>query len=405
MDLQNSLKQILSRAARRLLDEAGIEAEAPEVSLERPKRPEHGDFACNIAMVLAKPAKRKPRELAEGLKAAIRDPEGLIGEVEIAGPGFLNLRVAESVWRRILGQILEAGASWGQGPLKASPRINIEFVSANPTGPLHVGHGRGAVAGDALARLLRMAGHDVTTEYYLNDAGTQVQKLALSIQARVLELEGARDPSLPEVAFPEDGYPGDYVVDVAKAWLAERGDMPRGELSDEIRAAVAAFGVEKMRQDIAATLERMHIAFDVWASEKALHQSGALERAVADLEAAGHLYTEGGARWFASSAFGDTKDRVVIRESGEPTYFAADIAYHRDKYERGFDHLINIWGADHHGYIPRMKGAAAALGRSPDSLEVLLVQFVALLRGGEKVQQGKRLGQFVTVDEVLDQVG
>ncbi|MFH2007661.1 MAG: arginine--tRNA ligase [bacterium] len=404
MHLQNLLKSILLQAVARCQEDLGFDA-VPEVTIERPKRPEHGDFACNIALALARVAKRKPRDLAEAIVERIVDPEGFIASTEIAGPGFINIRLSETVWYRILGEILHRGEKWGSGDPKASPRVLIEFVSANPTGPLHVGHGRGAVVGDALARLLRKVGYDVTTEYYLNDAGSQVQKLARSIQARALELLRERDPSRAEVTFPQEGYPGEYVVDVARQYLADVGEPPAGELTEEQLAPLIAFGVEQMQRSIADTCRRLAITFDVWFSEKSLHDSGALQGALDELGAAGHLYEEGGARWFRSTAFGDEKDRVVVRDSGEPTYFAADIAYHRDKYERGFDHLINIWGADHHGYIPRMKGAAQALGRTADSLEVLLVQFVALLKGGEKLQQGKRLGQFVTVDEVVDQVG
>ena len=402
MHLQNTLKSIVAEAVARCQERLGFEG-APEVSIERTKRPEHGDFACNIALALARVAKRKPRDLAEAIVECIDDPEGLIASTEIAGPGFINIRLAESVWHRILGEILAAGEQWGSGEPR-SGRVLIEFVSANPTGPLHVGHGRGAVVGDALARLLRKAGHDVTTEYSLNDAGSQVQKLARSVQARALELLREQDPSRGSVTFPEDGYPGEYVVDIARQYLADVGEPPAGELTAEQLDTLVAFGVEQMQKSIEATCKRLAITFDVWFSEKSLH-SGALLGALDELEAAGHLFEEGGARWFRATAFGDEKDRVVVRDSGEPTYFAADIAYHRDKYGRGFDHLINIWGADHHGYIPRMKGAAQALGRTADSLEVLLVQFVALLKGGKKLQQGKRLGQFVTVDEVVDQVG
>lgn len=372
-----------------------------------PKRPEHGDFACNVALALARPAKRKPRDLAEAIVSRIADPEGLIAGADIAGPGFINIRLAQSVWHRLLGDILAAREAWGAGEPRESPRVLIEFVSANPTGPLHVGHGRGAVVGDALARLLRLAGYPVTTEYYLNDAGSQVQKLARSLQYRALELVAARDGSGAAPSEPGEGewYPGDYVIEAAQRYLDEVGDPPAGELTAEALDDLTAFAVEQMRRSIAATLDRLNISFDVWFSERSLHDSGAMTAALDHMQGAGHLFEQEGSTWFRSTAFGDEKDRVVVRQSGEPTYFASDIAYHRDKYERGFDHLINIWGADHHGYIPRMKGAAQALGHKAESLECLLVQFVALLRGGEKVKQGKRLGQFVTVDEVVDQVG
>jgi arginyl-tRNA synthetase len=406
MNLQKAVKTILLAAVQRCLDEGDFAAPLPHLTLEQPKRPEHGDFACNVALSLARPAKRKPRDLAEAIVGRIEDPDGVLAGTDIAGPGFINLRLADAVWHRSLGHILAAGETWGAGEPKASPRVLIEFVSANPTGPLHVGHGRGAVVGDALARLLRLAGFPVTTEYYLNDAGSQVQKLGRSLQYRALELGAARDGAAAPAA-PAEGewYPGDYVIDAAQRYLDEVGAPPAGDLDAAQLDDLSAYAVAQMRRSIAATLERMNITFDVWFSEKSLYDSGALEVALADMRTAGHLYEQEGSVWFRSSAFGDEKDRVVVRGSGEPTYFASDIAYHRDKYERGFDHLINIWGADHHGYIPRMKGAAQALGHPAESLEILLVQFVALLRGGEKVKQGKRLGQFVTVDEVVDQVG
>ena len=407
MNLQSTVQTILTQAVQRCLDEGDFSAPMPEITLGHPKRPDHGDFACNVALALARPAKRKPRDLAEAIVSRIADPDGILAGTDIAGPGFINIRLSQSVWHRLLGDILAAGEKWGAGEAKESPRVLIEFVSANPTGPLHVGHGRGAVVGDALARLLRLAGYPVTTEYYLNDAGSQVQKLARSLQYRALTLLAAQDAARTAPPEPAEGewYPGDYVTEAAQRYLDEVGEPPAGELSAEQLSDLAAFAVEQMRISIAGTLERLNISFDVWFSEKSLHESGALKVALDDMRSAGHLFESEGSLWFRSTDFGDEKDRVVIRQSGEPTYFASDIAYHRDKYERGFDHLINIWGADHHGYIPRMKGAAQALGHTADSLECLLVQFVALLKGGEKVKQGKRLGQFVTVDEVVDQVG
>lgn len=407
MNLQSTIQAILTQAVQSCLDEGDFSAPMPEVVIGHPKRPEHGDFACNVALALARPAKRKPRDLAEAIVARIEDSESLLAATDIAGPGFINIRFSESVWHRLLGDILAAGESWGAGETRESPRVLIEFVSANPTGPLHVGHGRGAVVGDALARLLRLAGYPVTTEYYLNDAGSQVQKLARSLQYRALELLAARDDSRTAPAEPAEGewYPGDYVIVAAQRYLDEVGEPPSGDPTAGQLSDLAAFAVEQQRISIAATLDRLNISFDVWFSEKSLHESGALTEALAEMRSKRHLFDQDGSVWFRSTDFGDEKDRVVVRQSGEPTYFAADIAYHRNKYDRGFDHLINIWGADHHGYIPRMKGAAQAMGRTAESLEVLLVQFVALIKDGEKMKQGKRLGQFVTVDEVVEQVG
>jgi arginyl-tRNA synthetase len=407
MNLQSTIQALLTRAVQRCLDEGDFSAPMPEVVIGHPKRPEHGDFACNVALALARPAKRKPRDLAEAIVSRIEDPEGLLAATDIAGPGFINFRFSEFVWQRLLGDILAAGDNWGASEPKESPRVLIEFVSANPTGPLHVGHGRGAVVGDALARLLRLAGYSVTTEYYLNDAGSQVQKLARSLQYRALVLLAAQDDARTAPDEPAEGewYPGDYVITAAQRYLDEVGEPPADDLTGEDLSALAAFAVEQMRLSIAATLDRLNISFDVWFSEKSLYESGALNAALAELRIQRHLFDQDGSVWFRSTDYGDEKDRVVVRQSGEPTYFASDIAYHRNKYDRGFDHLINIWGADHHGYIPRMKGAVQAMGRTAESLEVLLVQFVALIKDGEKVKQGKRLGQFVTVDEVVEQVG
>ncbi len=384
------------------------------VRLDPPKNPSHGDFATNAALMLAKAANKPPRELAQAILDRMDDPNQWLESVEVAGPGFLNLRLSHKVWHRGLGRILEQGSNWGRGAPKSHPRINLEFVSANPTGPLHVGHGRGAAVGDSLVRILRFAGFDAQAEYYLNDAGRQVKNLGRSVWIRSLEILKHRRPELdPEgQAFAwlevpplgEDDYHGDYIVDLAKDLVDERGSELT-KLKETDLTAVSAAAVEKLRERIQATLEDFGVHFDIWASEKALHDRGAIQSALETLEQAGHIYEKEGAKWFASSRFGDEKDRVVVRADGQTTYFAADIAYHMDKFERGFDVLIDLWGADHHGYVPRVKAAIQALGRDPDSFEPLLVQFVSLMRGGEKVAMGKRSGTFVTVDDLLEEVG
>jgi arginyl-tRNA synthetase len=414
-NIQHKITELLTEALESCIRDEIISGPAPEVVLTLPKKAEHGDFASPAALMLAKKAGRPPRELAEAIKDRIEDPEGLLDKVEVAGPGFLNLTLTNRVWYVGLGQILDAGSEWGKAEPKETGRVNIEFVSANPTGPLHVGHGRGAAVGDSLGRLLRFAGHEVVTEYYLNDAGRQVLNLGRSVWIRALEVlktehaeldpsgKGFSDLDIPEL--PEDGYRGDYVWDLARELISERGPSlacldPQTDIGP-----IADFAVGRIRESLEKTLERFNVTFDVWTSEKKLHERGAIEKALEDLADRGFVYEKEGARWFRSGQLGDEKDRVVIRENGRPTYFAADIAYHRDKFDRGFDHLIDIWGADHHGYVPRMKGAVEALGHTRDSLEALLVQFVTLRRGGDKAAMGKRSGTFVTVDDLMDEVG
>jgi arginyl-tRNA synthetase len=418
-DLQEQLKTLLAAALKRCVDDDLLSEPLPAVPLSLPKRPEHGDFACTVALMLAKKARRPPREVAQAIVDRIRDPEGLLDKVEIAGPGFINLKLNRTVWYRGLKAVLASGKNWGRGEPKANPRINIEFVSANPTGPLHVGHGRGAAVGDALARLLRFAGFAVTTEYYLNDAGRQVKNLGLSVWIRALELLKSAHPELDPAekgfadlaipALPEDGYRGQYIKTLAEALIQQRGaalatlrpqEKPQADLEP-----ISRFAAARMQEAIAETLKRFHVTFDVWTSERMLHERGAIETALSELADRGLVYEKQGARWFRTQSGGDEKDRVVVRENGQPTYFAADIAYHKNKFARGFDHLIDIWGADHHGYVPRMKAAVSALNQDPEAFETLLVQFVTLRRGGKKQSMGKRSGTFVTVDDLIAEVG
>ncbi len=410
----NYLIERLTQALETCVAEGLLPQTDVSVRIDPAKNPEHGDFATNVAFMLAKPAKRPPRELAQTIADHLEDPNGWIESVSVAGPGFLNLRLSNRVWHEGLGRILKAGADWGRGEKKEHPRINLEFVSANPTGPLHVGHGRGAAVGDSLVRILRFAGFDAVAEYYLNDAGRQVKNLGRSVWIRSLEILKKDKPDLdpkgqgfswldiPELG--EDDYHGDYVWDLARD-LVERRGAEMAERSGEDLGDISAEAVEILRGRIEQTLEAFGVHFDIWASEKALHDKGAIELALATLEKAGKIYERDGAKWFASSAYGDEKDRVVVRADGQTTYFAADIAYHMDKFERGFDVLIDLWGADHHGYVPRVKAAIQALGKDPEAFEPLLVQFVSLMRGGKKVAMGKRSGSFVTVDDLLSEVG
>ncbi|HEX7810782.1 MAG TPA: arginine--tRNA ligase [Burkholderiales bacterium] len=426
LDLRSHLIQLL-RAA---LAEVAPESKAAPILLERPKSVRHGDYASSLAMQLARAMKRNPRELAQALVAALPLSPHL-DKAEIAGAGFINLYLKPSAKQWAVKEILNRGAQYGQTGAGAGKKVQVEFVSANPTGPLHVGHGRGAAYGASLANLLDAAGYSVTREYYVNDAGRQMDILCVSVWIRYLELCGRPLP------FPANGYQGDYVRTRAAELKSADGDRllrpatavleglpetPEGD-EDAVEARMDAlierarkllgedfehltrFVLDRQVAEIRDVLTRFGVEFDVWYSERSLYQSGRVADALAVLEGAGHLYEKDGARWFRSTGFGDDKDRVVQRENGLYTYFASDIAYHFDKLERGFDTLIDVWGADHHGYIPRVKAAIAALGRDPARLEVPLIQLVALYRGGEQVRMGKRSGSFVTLEELFDEVG
>jgi len=383
-----------------------------------------------VAMVLCKQAKSNPRDLAGRIVAALPD-SSLIEKVEIAGPGFINFTLAASANFQVVPQILQQGDAFGRSDAGSGKRVQVEFVSANPTGPLHVGHGRGAAIGATVANLLQAIGFDVHSEYYVNDAGRQMDILAASVWLRYLELAGE------ELTFPANGYKGDYVWDIAAALHREHGDEYRhpsvavfeGVCADEpdggdkeahidalILKAKILLGsndyevvfqraLTVILDDIRDDLEKFGICYQSWFSERSLVESGAVSRAIEQLQQGGHIYEKSGALWFRSSNFGDEKDRVVVRDNGQTTYFASDIAYHMEKFERGFDRVIDVWGADHHGYVPRIKGSLQALGRDPEQLEVMLVQFANLYRGGEKVQMSTRSGEFVTIRQLRKEVG
>jgi arginyl-tRNA synthetase len=365
--------------------------------LEPPKQREFGDLSSNVAMLWARSAKKPPRAIAQTILNNLDDPEGILARKEIAGPGFLNFAFAPKFYYARLGEMAtgkEAKLDLGHGE-----RVQVEFASVNPTGPLHVGHGRVAVIGDVLARLHEATGFYVEREYYVNDAGNQMENLGLSIYARYLELFGET------VEFPADGYPGDYVKDIAEAVKRQQGDK---FLNGDRQAAVdffREFGGASLLDIIRAQLKAFGIEFDSFFSEKSMRERSEVAKAMEVLRARGLLYSRDGAEWYRSTEFGDDKDRTVIKSDGELTYFAGDIAYHRSKYERKFHKLINVWGADHHGYVARLKAAMEGLGYDPDALRVVLVQMVQLTRGGEPVRMGKRTGEFVPLQEVLDEVG
>jgi arginyl-tRNA synthetase len=398
-------------------------------TVERTRDSAHGDFACNVAMQLAKAARRKPRELAQAIVDALPASE-LVAKVEIAGPGFINFFLSPASYHRELLRVLEDGASYGRGSLGQGQRVIVEFVSANPTGPLHVGHGRHAAFGATLANLLDAAGFSVHREYYINDAGRQMEILAASVWLRYLECFGEQFP------FPSNGYRGDYLHPIADKLVEQAGrtllrpaadifrnlppDAPVGDKDAYIDAVIArakdllgeddfrrAFNLalEDILADIRQDLEEFGVRYDEWFSERSLATDGAIDRALERLRANGVVYEKDGAEWFRATDFGDEKDRVVVRENGLKTYFASDIAYHLQKRERGFERLIDVLGADHHGYVARVRAGLVAMGEPGDSLEVRLVQFVTLYRGGEKVQMSTRSGEFITLRELRREVG
>lgn len=373
--------------------------EIPEFVIEVPREKEHGDFACNIAMLLAKPAKMAPRLIAGEIVQAINiDNNPYIDKIEIAGAGFINIYLNNNWLYEIPLLVKKMGGNYGCNE-KTGKKIQVEFVSANPTGNLHMGNARGGAIGDTLANILKSAGNEVEREFYINDAGNQIEIFADSLEARYLQLTGH------DVTFPENGYAGQDVVDTVKELIREHNDILLKLPEKERRQYMADYAINKKVEYIKKTLENFGIYYDVWFSEKTLHENNKIEETLDILEKAGYTYESEDACWFKSTLFGDEKDEVLMRSNNFPTYFAADIAYHKDKYERGFDKVINIWGADHHGHVSRMKGAVKALGYNPDSLDILLMQLVRLYRGGNIVKMSKRTGTLVTLDELIEEVG
>lgn len=366
--------------------------------VERPRDREHGDWATNVALAAAKPAAKPPREVAEIVLAHLPAIPHVVG-VEVAGPGFLNFRLAASWYHEVLRIAAKGGPDHARSDFGAGERIQVEFVSSNPNGPLHIGHGRGGVIGDVLSRMLEYVGHPVTREYYYNDAGVQMDRFGASLEARYLQALG-RDAEVPE-----DGYHGAYIAEWAAEMAAEIGDASADLPEEDRRSAIRQWGLARAMKDIEETLELAGISFDVWTSENDLHDSGAVAAAIDELRERGHIYEAEGAIWFRTTDFGDEKDRVLVKSDGTYTYIAPDVAYHREKFERGFDRIINIWGADHHGYIPRMKAAVEAMGHQPDQLEIVINQMVNVSRGGEPVRMSTRAGEFITFREVLEEVG
>ncbi|HEX9802090.1 MAG TPA: arginine--tRNA ligase [Gammaproteobacteria bacterium] len=423
------LRQALAKVTA---DHGPLEPGDLDPQLDRARDPQHGDFTSNIALRLAQRLGVKPRELASRIAAAL-PPSPFVGSTEVAGAGFINFRLVPAAYHEELRKILDDGPAYGCSDIGAGQRVIVEYVSANPTGPLHVGHGRHAAYGASLASLLRASGHEVHEEYYVNDAGRQMDILGTSVWLRYLELAGET------LTFPANGYKGDYVWDIAATLHREHGDAYRHPAADlfagipadepaggdkeahidalimrakELLGAadyrkVFDLGLDTILADIRQDLEEFGVAYEEWYSERQLVESGKVDAAIEALKKSGHVYEEKGALWFRSTEFGDEKDRVVVRDNGVKTYFASDIAYHWHKLDRGFDQVIDIWGADHHGYVPRVKAALTAMGDKADAdkLDVLLVQFAILYRGGERVQMSTRSGSFVTLRELREEVG
>jgi arginyl-tRNA synthetase len=391
-DLRGWFRSGLEAAA----PELGLDGELPEPEVMEPRQKEHGDFATNVALEVASRIAASPRTVAEAIVAAL-PPAAFVRKVEVAGPGFINVFLTEGWLHDVLRRIAAEGAAYGMAP-RTERRVQVEFVSANPTGPLHVGHARNAVLGDTLARLLDAAGWTVEREYYYNDAGGQMDRFGASVDASYLSHLGR------PTEIPEDGYHGAYIDELGRELAVEEPGW--AALSDEERlATVRGAAADRVLGWIDATLARFNVRFDSYVSEAALARKGEIAQAIDQLRASGHAYEAEGAVWFRSTAFGDDKDRVLVRSDGRHTYFGADCAYLIDKVARGFDHLIYVWGADHHGDIARVRGAAQALGFEPGAVEIVIYQWVSFLRGGEPVPMSKRAGMFVSLDELIDEVG
>jgi arginyl-tRNA synthetase len=404
MDMDNGREKIASLIKDAITSAAaGAGVSLPEdfaVLLERPKDASHGDWATNAAMKLSKSFGMKPMELAQKI-AGTMERGDVIDEVSVAAPGFMNFRLTRNWIASTVRAVMDGGERYGSNSIGMGKRVQVEFVSANPTGPIHLGHGRGGAVGDIMSSILQFSGWDVEREYYINDAGFQMENLGKSTQSRYFALFG-READAP---FPEDGYPGDYIEGIARGISEEHGDSLLSRPLDETLPLFRDRTAEKVLEMIKRDLSDFGINFDVWFSERSLYNDDLVDRTIALLKSHGYAYDQDGAVWFKATAFGDDKDRVMIRNNGVPTYFTSDTAYLLNKYERGFDFLIYVWGADHHGYVPRVRSVNKALGMEDGKLEFLLIQFVSLLRNGEPVSMSKRAGTFITLREVIDEVG
>ncbi|HBN27055.1 MAG TPA: arginine--tRNA ligase [Desulfobacteraceae bacterium] len=374
-------------------------ADLPDILVEEPKVVFQGDFSTNIAMIMASKQKMAPRKIAEIIVGSLDDSEGIVEKIEVAGPGFINFYINNSAWHQILHKIHDEDSRYGATHIGKGQKIQVEFVSANPTGPLHVGHGRGAAVGDSMANILQFCGYNVQREYYVNDSGRQIKKLGMSVFLRYKESFGA------DLPFPDDCYQGEYICTIALQIKEFKKDSLLYLPEDEAILYCAEYAAKTVLSEIKEDLDSFGITFDNWFSEQSLYDSGKVDSALAYFEKKGIIYKKDGALWFKTMDFGDEKDRVVVRQNGLTTYFASDIAYHYDKFDRGFDGVIDVWGADHHGYVSRIEASIEASGRNRDAFNVILVQLVNLLRGGKPVAMSTRSGEFVRLKAVIEEVG
>lgn len=398
--MKHKVENIIREAAKKAFKNGGVSSlEVPDIIMEIPRAESHGDFSTNVAMVMASALKSPPRQIAEAIIANISDPQGILETIEIAGPGFINVYIKDSSWRSFLRRIHEEDKGYGASNHGQGKKAQVEFVSANPTGPLHVGHGRGAAVGDSLANILSFCGYGVQKEYYVNDSGRQINTLGRSVFLRYKEIFGE------DIQFPEDCYQGEYIKDIALEIQKNKEVNFDGMDEASSVSACARYAAGKILEGIKDDLDAFGVNFDNWFSEQSLYDSGKVENAVEDFKQRKIIYENDGAWWFKTSEFGDEKDRVVVRQNGHTTYFASDIAYHKDKFDRGFARVIDVWGADHHGYIPRVTASINAAGVSGKQFNVVLVQLVNLLRAGELVSMSTRSGEFVTLSDVVNEVG
>jgi arginyl-tRNA synthetase len=396
--MRKKILEIISGAIKSCIDKGllGI-AEVPELELEMTRDPSFGDYASNAAMVLASKARMKPRRIAEDIVANISDPQGMIEKIDIAGPGFINIFIKPEFWAASLQEIDEARENFGKSQIGGGRKVQVEFVSANPTGPLHIGHARGAVTGDVIASILKAAGYSVFREYYVNNVGKQMNTLGMSVFLRCRELLGEK------VEFPAEYYQGEYIAGLARELLEKHG---KGLLDNPDYLGICReYASESIMDGIKEDLAALGVSFDDYFPESELYKNDGLQKVLRELQEKDFIYSDGKTLWFRTTKYGDEKDRVVVRENGEPTYFASDLSYHKKKYERGFEQIIDIWGADHHGYIPRMHAGVQAFGYKKETLRIVLVQLVNLLREGAPVAMSTRSGEFVTLREVVDEVG
>ena len=405
--MKNKIRKIVLNAVKTGFENGLLPTDQiPEMEIEEPRNSSHGDFSTNFAMVLAAIQKMPPRKIAQSLVSSIEalcetsdETANLIEKVEIAGPGFINFFLSSKAWHPVVDRILEQDKKYGASDMGQNEKVQVEFVSANPTGPLHVGHGRGAAVGDSVGNILSFAGFDVQKEYYINDSGRQIRTLGTSVWLRLLQKAGK------EIEFPDDCYKGEYIKDLACEILEKQGSRFIQEDEKEAIAVCAKFAAKKILSGIKEDLSSFGVVFDQWFSEQSLFDSGRVQKVIDEFTSKDLIYKEEGALWFRTQDFGDEKNRVVVRNNGLTTYFASDIAYHMEKYERGFDKVIDVWGADHHGYIKRIDASVVAQGKKSSQFEVILVQLVNLLRGGKPFQMSTRAGEFVTLKDIVDEVG